>query len=125
MSEAKHTPGPWTIEHDREFDECIIYAEREEERVVICEVGTYVTVSDKDHSIDLKQIKANAKLLADAWQLPDLRRENAELKAINKEFIESLESQCKDCRASPVVDSKWCDCCGYFRLLKKARGERE
>ena len=86
----KFTKGPWTIEHDREFDECIIYAEREEDRVVICEVGTYVTVSDKDHSIDLKQIKANAKLLADAWQLPDLRRENAELKAIIKELERRL-----------------------------------
>jgi len=86
MSEAKNTPGPWYIEHDREFDECVVYANREEERVDICEVSTYVTVSDKDHSIDLKQIKANAKLLADAWQLPDLRRENAELKAINKEM---------------------------------------
>ena len=88
----KFTKGPWTIEHDREFDECIIYAEREEDRVVICEVGTYVTVSDKDHSIDLKQIKANAKLLADAWQLPDLRREISELKAINKEMYEALET---------------------------------
>lgn len=39
MSEPKHTKGPWIIEHDREFDECIIYAEREEERVVICEVA--------------------------------------------------------------------------------------
>ena len=91
MSE-KFTKGPWTIEHDREFDECIIYAEREEDRVVICEVGTYVTVSDKDHSIDLKQIKANAKLLADAWQLPNLRMENAELKAINKEMLDVLKA---------------------------------
>ncbi len=136
MSEAKFTKGPWTIEHDREFDECIIYAEREEDRVVICEVGTYVTVSDKDHSIDLKQIKANAKLLADAWQLPDLRREIAELKAINKEMYEALEQM------EPLINNstgivgyymngniaKWNDF-DVTRIignsLRKARGETE
>lgn len=122
MSEAKNTPGPWTIEHDREFDECIIYAEREEDRVVICEVGTYVTVSDKDHSIDLKQIKANAKLLADAWQLPDLRREIAELNAINKDMYEALEVFCSYCFG--CTDNE-CKICIYGKALRKARGERE
>jgi len=122
MSEAKHTPGPWTIEHDREFDECIIYAEREEDRVVICEVGTYVTVSDKDHSIDLKQIKANAKLLADAWQLPNLRREIAELKAINKEMYEALSNLVNKIPDNKV---KWDDLIMAAKALRKARGETE
>ena len=124
MSEAKNTPGPWTIEHDREFDECIIYAEREEDRVVICEVGTYVTVSDKDHSIDLKQIKANAKLLADAWQLPDLRREIAELNAINKDMYEALEEVWRILDSTmPLSRDNGAD--RIKRILRKARGEME
>ena len=124
MSE-KFTKGPWTIEHDREFDECIIYAEREEDRVVICEVDTSVTVSDKDHSIDLKQIKANAKLLADAWQLPDLRRENAELKAITKDMYEALETVCGACIYVKLAGKKCCEYCVIQKALRKARGERE
>ena len=68
MSE-QFTKGLWYIEHDSSFDECLIYANREEERVDICEVSTYVTVSNDDNCIDVDQIIANANLIAAA---PDM-----------------------------------------------------
>jgi hypothetical protein len=40
----------------------------------------------------MSEIEANANLIADAWQLPDLRREIKELKAINKEMLDVLKA---------------------------------
>ena len=126
MTEPKFTKGPWLIEHDSEFDECIIYAEREGKRIDICEVSTCVTVSNEDHSIDLKQIKANAKLLADAWQLPSLRREIEELKALNEEMREVLQEHADfTCESCVAITKNPCDDCPHkiIHVLRKARGE--
>ena len=72
MSESKHTPGPWYFSKDPEAKD-VIYALNGFEWEEICKmIG--------------RNYKANVALIADAWQLPDLRRENAELKAINKEL---------------------------------------
>lgn len=49
---------------------------------------TSVTEETQDEFESIKNY--NADLLADAWQLPDLRRENAELKAIIKELERRL-----------------------------------
>lgn len=49
---------------------------------------TSVTEDTQDEFESIKNY--NADLLADAWQLPDLRRENAELKAIIKELERRL-----------------------------------
>jgi hypothetical protein len=128
MSEPKFTKGPWFMEHDREFDECMVYAEREGERVDICEVSTCVTVSNEDNHISMKQIKANAKLLSDAWQLPDLRREIKELKAINKEMYEVLKEHADfTCESCVAIVKNPCDDCLHkiIKVLRKARGEIE
>jgi len=111
MSEPKHTPGPWKVVRP-------ITASPNDFTKIIGPNGEVIDLFGSGYFNN-----KNIDLIADAWQLPELRKEMAELKAINKEFIESLESQCKDCRASPVVDSKWCDCCGYSMLLKKVQGE--
>ena len=105
MNEPKFTKGPWTIEHDREFDECVVYANREEERVDICEVSTYVTVSNDDNCIDVDQIIANANLIAAA---PDM--------------YEALILMCNDCTYKSAYE---CRVCPTDKALRKARGEEE
>ena len=66
MSEAKFTKEPWHI-------------------AVIKNIGEGRIVWDKINEPDLQ-------LIADAWQLPDLRREIKELKVLNKEMYEALET---------------------------------
>ena len=121
MSEAKFTKGPWTIEHDREFDECIIYAEREEDRVVICEVSTYVTVSNDDNCIDVDQIIANANLIAAA---PDMYEALDHLRIVAQKVCDDF---C--CGAGCSQDARDCKLeGGLIRAeiaLRKARGEEE
>lgn len=63
-------------------------------------------------------------LIADARQLPELRREIKELKAINKEMYEALcavkqSSLCESC------GNDNCDECIIDKALRKARGEEE
>lgn len=82
-----------------------------------------MTVSDKDHRIDVRQIQANAKLLSEAWQLSDLRREIKELKEIKTELIEALEAHCETCKTEWDFHQSWCDCCGYHKAIRKAKGE--
>ena len=109
MSEAKFTKGPWTIEHDREFDECVVYANREEERVDICEVSTYVTVSNNDNCIDVDQILSNADLIHAA---PDMYK--------------ALECACdKYCIGYAGDSLVKCEDCVIQKALRKARGEKE
>ena len=76
MSESKHTPGPWYFSKDPEAKD-VIYALNGFEWEEICKmIG--------------RNYKANIALITDAWQLPDLRREIVELKAINKELERRL-----------------------------------
>lgn len=77
MTEYKHTPGPWRIvrPHDGSGFTKIIGPNGE-----VIDIFGSGYFNNK-----------NIDLIADAWQLPDLRRENAELKEINKELIEALE----------------------------------
>ena len=107
MSEPKFTPGPWHIEHDSKFDECVVYANREEERVDICEVNTYVTVSNNDNCIDVDQIMSNADLIHAA---PDM--------------YDALEEVCHDCDDTGTIDDE-CTSCSIYKALRKARGETE
>ena len=63
-------------------------------------------------------------LIADARQLPELRREIKEPKAINKEMYEALcavkqSSLCESCGDDN------CDECIIDKALRKARGESE
>ena len=76
--------------------------------------------------------QANANLIADAWQLPDLRREIKELKAINKEMYEALELAYKNCLGRYGISKDSNECvlyvnkeCMIARALRKARGETE
>ena len=75
MSE-KFTPGPWHITEEDwvtgGYDIAVIQDKNGEEVLGISE---WIRVNEPD-----------LQLIADAWQLPELRKENAELKAINKEL---------------------------------------
>ena len=88
MSKAKHTPGPWKV-FISSWENSLICAE-DGTLIAICKINADVTEDTQDEFESIKNY--NADLLADAWQLPNLRREIAELKAINKEMYEALEA---------------------------------
>ena len=100
MTETKHTPGPWKVVDNRPKVDYPVKKGMEWVKNTIEIVGfkkytgELTCVARIDHRIGYYPIDdediANSKLLADAWQLPDLRRENAELKAINKELERRL-----------------------------------
>jgi len=77
MAEPKNTPGPWKVVRSRDGSGFIKILGPNGEIIDLFGNGYF---NNK-----------NIELIADAWQLPDLRKENAELKAINKEIIEVLE----------------------------------
>ena len=102
MSEAKNTPGPWKVIDNRPKVDYPVKKGMEWVKNTIEIVGfkrytgELTCVARIDHRIGYYPIDdedmANADLLADAWQLPDLRREIKEFKAINKEMCEALEA---------------------------------
>ena len=117
MSEAKFTPGPWKATYDSQLQAAIeIY--NTEDRILVAVLPDRGTVEA------IPEIEANANLIADAWQLPDLRREISELKAINKEMYEALEQVCHDCDDTGTIDDE-CKSCSIYKALRKARGETE
>ena len=83
MSEAKHTPGPWKVIISS-WENSLICAE-DGTLIAICKINADVTEDTQDEFESIKNY--NADILADAWQLPDLRRENAELQETKKENI--------------------------------------
>lgn len=115
MNEPKFTPGPWHITEEDwvtgGYDIAVIQDEDGEEVLGISE---WIRVSEPD-----------LRLIADAWQLPDLRREIAELKAINKEMYEALETVCGACIYVKLAGKKCCEYCVIQKALRKARGEEE
>ena len=81
----KFTKGPWKATYDSQLQAAIeIYST--EDRILVA------VLPDRGTIEAMPEIEANANLIADAWQLPDLRRENAELKVLNKEMYEALEA---------------------------------
>ena len=83
MSEPKFTPGPWVVDiDDGEIEIC----------TDVQPDGDYISIAIINGDDNFKRAKANADLIADAWQLPELRKENAKLKVINKEMRKALES---------------------------------
>ena len=129
MSE-KFTPGPWKVVRREGYDA---------ERGIIGEVVSLLIgnrviditcVGIGNISDEYKAQLADVDLLADAWQLPDLRREIKELKAINKEMYEALEAiAVKLDMMRPINPFEY----GEIRdeiirdinALRKARGETE
>ena len=98
--ETKHTPGPWLVEHDEEFDEVTVYAEIEEYeyRMTICEVSSYITKDGAPTGLmDTEQIAANARLIAAAPEMAD-----------------ALVEVCETCESSV------CGSCSVGRALHKA-----
>ena len=81
----KFTKGPWKATYDSQLQSAIeIY--NEEDRIMVA------VLPDRGTIEAMSEIEANANLIADAWQLPDLRREIKELKAINKEMLDVLKA---------------------------------
>ena len=129
MTEPKHTPGPWAATYDSQLRAAIeIY--NTEDRILVAVLPDRGTVEA------MPEIEANANLIADAWQLPDLRRENAELKVLNKDMYEALDhlriaaqKVCDDfcCGAGCSQDARDCKLEGGLiraeMALHKARGE--
>ena len=66
-----------------------------------------------------------SKLEKENAKLPDLRRENAELKVLNKEMYEALETVCGACIYVKLAGKKCCEYCVINKALRKARGEEE
>ena len=118
MSGPKFTKGPWVMVFDNRNDALCIW--NKEKDFLIASIALLGVKGETE-----KRRFADFKLIADAWQLPDLRREIKELKEIKTELIEALEAHCKDCKPSTVTGSAWCNCCEYNRVLRKARGEEE
>ena len=117
MSESKHTPGPWTAKYDSQLQAAIeIY--NTEDRILVGVLPDRGTVEA------MPEIEANANLIADAWQLPDLRKEIKELKAINKDMYEALVEVCHDCDDTGTIDEE-CKSCHIYKALRKVRGEEE
>jgi len=117
MSETKFTPGPWRATYDSQL-QALIEIYNTEDRVMVAVLPDRGTVEA------MPEIEANASLIADAWQLPDLRRENTELKAINKEMYEALEEVWHILDATmPLSRDNGAD--RIKKLLRKARGEAE
>jgi len=88
MTELKNTPGPWKV-IEGGWENSFICA-NDGTLIAICKIHTETTQKTRSKYKEIKQ--ANADLLADAWQLPDLRQENTELKEINKELVEVLKA---------------------------------
>ena len=118
MSEPKHTPGPWKL-LKTSWENSLICAE-DGTLIAICKIHADVSEDTQDEFEKIKDL--NADLLTNAWQLPELRRENTELKAINKEMYEALEVFCSYCFG--CTDNE-CKICIYGKALRKARGEEE
>ena len=118
MSE-KFTKGPWKATYDSQLQAAIeIY--NTEDRVMVA------VLPDRGTIEAMSEIEANANLIADAWQLPDLRREIAELNAINKDMYEALECACdKYCIGYAGDSLVKCEDCVILMALRKARGEKE
>ena len=130
MSE-KFTPGPWKATYDSQLQALI--------QIYSTEAHLPVAVLPDRGTIEaMSEIEANANLIADAWQLPDLRKENTELRAINKDMYEALDhlriaaqKVCDDfcCGAGCSQDVRDCKLeGGLIRAeiaLRKARGEEE
>ena len=112
MSE-KFTRGPWYITEEDwvtgGYDIAVIQDKEGEEVLGISE---WIRVNEPD-----------LQLIADAWQLPDLRREIKELKAINKKMYEALETVCGACIYVKLAGKKCCEYCVINKALRKARGE--
>ena len=85
MSGAKFTKGPWKATYDSQL-QALIEIYNTEDRVMVA------VLPDRGTIEAMPEIEANANLIADAWQLPDLRREIKELKAINKEMLDVLKA---------------------------------
>ena len=119
MSESKHTPGPWKATYDSQLRAAIeIYST--EDRIMVA------VLPDRGTIEAMPEIEANANLIADAWQLPDLRREIEELKAINKDMYEALECVCDRYCIGYAGDSLVkCEDCTIRKALRKARGAEE
>ena len=120
MSEAKNTPGPWRANFE---DYTKPYVEiLNEDNLVIAQIPDGEIIRGDKTILGLENIEANINLIADAWQLPELRKENTELKAINKDMYEALVEVCHDCDDTGTIDEE-CKSCHIYKALRKARGK--
>ena len=117
MSEPKFTPGPWKATYDSQL-QALMTIYNTEDRILVA------VLPDRGTIEAMPEIEANANLIADAWQLPDLRKEIKELKAINKDMYEALVEVCHDCDDTGTIDEE-CKSCHIYKALRKARGEKE
>ena len=119
MTEPKFTKGPWGVSDCRTKETNYPPRKGQEWVMEMLEIAAFKKDSDKlvcvariDHrvnrlSIDEEDI-ANANLIAAA---PDM--------------YEALEAHCETCKTEWDFHQSWCDCCGYNKALRRARGEGE
>ena len=111
MTEPKHTPGPWKVLRP-------IPASPNDFTKIIGPNGEVIDLFGSGYFNN-----KNIDLIVDAWQLPELRREIKELKAINKEMVEALEYACDSCDEILGKTTKCTSVCILGKALRKARGE--
>lgn len=131
MSETKFTPGPWRANFE---DYTKPYVEiLNEDNLVIAQIPDGEIIRGDKTILGLENIEANINLIADAWQLPDLRREIKELKAINKEMLDVLKA-CEELQGDVLMEvstsqrifNAMVEYNGKLnKVLRKARGETE
>ena len=131
MTEPKHTPGPWHINFN-DYTKPYI-AILNEDNVVIAQIPDGEVIRGDTTILGLENIEANIDLIADAWQLPDLRREIKELKAINKEMYDVLKA-CEEIQGDVLMEvstsKRIFNAMVEYnnklnKALRKARGEEE
>ena len=122
----KFTKGPWKATYDSQLQALIqIYSTEAHLPVAV--------LPDRGTVEAMPEIEANANLIADAWQLPELRREIKELKAINKEMLDVLKA-CEELQGDVLMEVSTSQ--RIFnavveynkklnKVIRKARGETE
>ena len=110
MTEPEHTQGPWKLVFDNKNNTFCIWNQEKDFLIASIAKGE----ASRPNWADLR-------LLTGAWQLPDLREENAELKAIIKEMISAVDEQsnlCTDCKEKNGIQP--CYECPWYQARDRA-----
>lgn len=80
QAQQAHTEGPWELPHLVKEDTTCNCGHVFAGYVTVCTVHDHTHDSGSGEFLTQEEAEANAKLIADAWQLPTLRADNARLK---------------------------------------------
>jgi len=111
MSESNHTPGPWQVSGGRSRQDTYGHTIGPDGLGIAC-----VFYSDRTNADHLASL-ADARLIAQAWKIPDLEAQIASLTADKERLREALEgilpytaTQSVGCHGEKCRES-WCHSC--------------